>query len=112
MGGGATTAVLSNTNALHWETQTDAERIAAIFDRHYLSYELGLVKPDVEIFERVLADLGLPGQRVLFLDDNQLNVDAARRAGFDAHRAEGIDEAREVLRRYGLLADAGPGAGG
>ena len=99
----ATTAVLSNTNALHWETQVDAARIAGLFDRHYLSYQLGLVKPDVEIFDRAVADLGCPAGRVLFLDDNLVNVEGARRAGLVAHRAQGVVEARVILERHGLL---------
>lgn len=98
------TGVLSNTNEMHWETQIDAERIAGLFDRHYLSYRLGLVKPDVEIFHRVIADLDRPADTVLFIDDNQINVEGARRAGFLAHRARGVAEARAVLSRYQLLA--------
>jgi putative hydrolase of the HAD superfamily len=102
VGASATTAVLSNTNALHWETQVDAGQIASLFDRHYLSYELGLVKPDIEIFQRVLADLGEEADAVLFLDDNQVNVEAGRAAGIQAHRVRGVGEARAVLARYGL----------
>lgn len=100
---GATTAVLSNTNALHWETQIDAERVAGLFDRRFLSYELGLVKPDAAIFERALTDLDVPADQVLFLDDNQVNVEAARLVGLRAHRTRGVEEACLVLRRYGLL---------
>ena len=98
-----TTGVLSNTNALHWDTQADAERIAGLFDRHYLSYELGLVKPDAEIFERVLADLHMAAPNVLFLDDNQVNVEAARAVGLNAHVTQGVAEASTVLRRHDLL---------
>ncbi len=104
-----TTAVLSNTNALHWETQIDAPTIAGLFDRRFLSYELGLVKPDADIFQRVLADLARPAETVLFLDDNQISVDAARREGLRAHRVWGVGEARAVLGRYGLLGAVPPG---
>ncbi|MGI9611648.1 MAG: HAD family hydrolase [Acidimicrobiales bacterium] len=98
-----TTGVLSNTNALHWDSQADADRIAGLFDRHYLSYELGLVKPDAEIFERVLADLDMAAPNVLFLDDNQVNVDAARAVGLVAHVTKGVAAASAVLRRHDLL---------
>jgi putative hydrolase of the HAD superfamily len=47
--------------------------------------------------------LGCSPDRVLFLDDNALNVDGALAVGIDAHRADGVDAAREILRERGLL---------
>ncbi|MEZ5226844.1 MAG: HAD family phosphatase [Acidimicrobiales bacterium] len=97
-------AVLSNTNELHWREQVDSGRIPDLFDRHYLSYRLGLAKPDADIFEHVIADLNMPAERIMFLDDNQPNVDTARRLGIDAHLTRGVTEAREALIERGLLA--------
>ncbi len=96
-------AVLSNTNALHWENQLDAEEVQSLFARTYLSYQLGLAKPDADMFEHVVADLALPADRILFLDDNQLNVDGARAAGMRAEVTKGIEPARAVLAGLGLL---------
>ena len=42
-------------------------------------------------------------QRILFLDDNLVNVEGAREAGFVSFRAQGVAEARAVLVREGLL---------
>ena len=67
-------------------------------------FELGMVKPDREIFDHVVADLGIAGSAVLFLDDNQLNVAAARKAGLNAELAKGIEAAREALVSYRLIA--------
>lgn len=96
-------AVLSNTNALHWETQVDHERVQNLFDRTFLSYELGLAKPDTEIFEAVLAQLDIDAPHVVFLDDNQVNVDGARQTGIDAALTKGVDAARAALAERGLL---------
>jgi methionine salvage enolase-phosphatase E1 len=41
---------------------------------------------------------------VVFLDDNQLNVEAARAVGLKAYRTVGIAEVRTTLRSLGLLA--------
>ncbi len=98
-----TVAVLSNTNELHWTEQVDSGAIPDLFDRHYLSYRLGLAKPDADIFEYVLADLGLPAGQIVFLDDNQPNIETARRLGFDAHLTKGVVDARRVLESRGLL---------
>lgn len=95
-------AVLSNTNALHWETQPDAADVQALFDRRYLSYELGLAKPDATIFQHVVDDLGFEPDSILFLDDNQINVDGARAVGMRAELAKGVDAARDALVGVGL----------
>ena len=99
----ATIAVLSNTNGLHWEDQVDSDVIRGLFDRLYLSYELGLAKPDSDIFEHVIADLGMPPEQIVFLDDNQPNVDTARSLGIDAHLTRGVAEARAALVAVGAL---------
>jgi putative hydrolase of the HAD superfamily len=91
---------LSNTNALHWDHYGPRWQD---FDFQFLSFELGAVKPDREIFDHVAVALGAPRDRVLFLDDNVINVDAAGDAGFRAARAVGVDEARTVLVDLGVL---------
>jgi putative hydrolase of the HAD superfamily len=61
------------------------------------------VKPDREVFDRVAARLDAPHERILFLDDNLVNVEGARAAGLRSERARGVDEARAVLVRAGVL---------
>ncbi len=101
---GVVTGVLSNTNPLHWDNQTDGEAIRHLCQRAFLSYELGLVKPDRAIYDRVAADLDVAADRILFIDDNQINVDGARAAGWRAEVAEGPAAAGAVLGRFGLVA--------
>jgi len=96
-------ACFSNTNELHWTHQRDAWRLREMFQHTFVSHEMGLVKPDPEAFLHVIEALGCAPDRVLFLDDNALNVDGARAVGIDAHRADGVDAAREILRERGLL---------
>lgn len=95
-------ACLSNTNELHWGHQADAFRLAELFPTRFLSHELGLVKPDREIFEHVVDALSLPADAILFFDDNRPNVDAAREAGLRAEHVQGPTGARACLVRYGL----------
>lgn len=98
----AETALLSNTNRLHWETQVDAAETQGLFDRQYLSYAIGLVKPDAAIFQYIVEDLERPASEILFLDDNQINVDGARAVGLLAERTLGPSEARAAVMRHGL----------
>lgn len=95
---------LSNTNPVHWTAGAGRWPLMRAFDHTFLSFELGMVKPDAEIFTHVVEALGLPAQQVLFLDDNRLNVDAARAVGFAAERVQGVDEARGALAAAGVLA--------
>jgi HAD superfamily hydrolase (TIGR01509 family) len=96
-------ALLSNTNGVHWKAGADRWPLLREFDQTFLSFELGLVKPDPEVFEHVVTRLGRPRDRLLFLDDNDLNVDAARAVGLQAQRVRGVDEARAALTAIGLI---------
>jgi putative hydrolase of the HAD superfamily len=62
------------------------------------SSELGLAKPDPEVFVAVCSALGLPPYRCLFVDDQQVNVDAAARVGLRAHPYRGPGEPAAVLQ--------------
>lgn len=55
-----------------------------LVDGSYYSSELGAMKPDPGFFEHILEDLGLPGERVGFVDDVPVNVEAARGVGIRA----------------------------
>ena len=95
-------AALSNLNQVHWEPMADWELLRA-FDEVFLSYRLGLVKPDPTVFEQVASALDAPPHQLLFLDDNQLNVDAAVACGYRAHRVRGVSEACAALVEEGVL---------
>jgi len=94
---------LSNTNALAWREIISHWPLTALFECSFLSFELGAVKPDREIFGLVIDQLPMPPDRVLFLDDNAINVEGALASGLRAEQARGVSEARAVLARYALL---------
>jgi glucose-1-phosphatase len=96
------TGCFSNTNVLHWQDRIVAWPLAGLFDHRFLSFELGLLKPDIAAFVRVAGLLGVPAERVLFLDDNAVNVAGAAAAGFQAARAVGVEEARQRLAEAGV----------
>jgi FMN phosphatase YigB (HAD superfamily) len=49
--------------------------------------------------------VGAPAERVLFIDDNAINVESAARLGLHARRVVGVDGARQVFAEMGLLAN-------
>lgn len=98
------TGCFSNTNTLHWRDHIAAWPLVDLLEHRFLSFELGLLKPDVEAFQRVADLLETPAERVLFLDDNAVNVAGAAAAGFRAMQAVGIDQARQRLVEAEVLA--------
>jgi HAD superfamily hydrolase (TIGR01509 family) len=94
---------LSNTNALQWSSHFAEWPILNAFDFSFLSFEMGMVKPDRELFEQVTKALATPPGRILFLDDNSLNVEAAIRCGFASLHVRGVQEARSALVDLGVL---------
>ena len=43
-----------------------------------------MLKPSREIFDAAAAEIGLPPEEILFIDDSQTNVDGALAAGWQA----------------------------
>lgn len=97
------TGCLSNCNELHWPRFLNEMGLRDAFDVHFSSHELGALKPDREIFDLVVGELGCSPGRVFFVDDNQLNVDGALEAGLVARRVRGPDGLRALLGELGLL---------
>jgi putative hydrolase of the HAD superfamily len=96
-------ACLSNTNALHWPRVCDEMGLARYFEFSFASHLVGMLKPDLAIFQHVIEQLGVPAERILFLDDNQLNVASAQSAGMVARRVAGLDEVRAALADLGVM---------
>jgi glucose-1-phosphatase len=97
------TGCFSNTNALHWHDHIAAWPLVDLLDHRFLSFELGVLKPDVAAFAQVAGMLEVPAARVLFLDDNAVNVAGAAAAGFQAVRVAGVAEARQRLAEAAVL---------
>ena len=63
-----------------------------------------MLKPDPRAFRQAAAELGLPAEQIVFLDDMPPNVEGARRVGMTAVRVPwddpgpAIDTARTLLR--------------
>ncbi|MDB5034641.1 MAG: haloacid dehalogenase superfamily protein subfamily variant 3 with third motif having or [Chlorobi bacterium] len=97
-----TVACLSNTNALHWSRIDREMGLLPHFTHHFASHLVGMLKPDREIFEHMVEQLRCPPDRILFLDDNLLNVEGARAVGISAHEVKGLTGAIEKLAELGV----------
>jgi HAD superfamily hydrolase (TIGR01509 family) len=95
---------LSNTNAYQWDAHYEGIALTSSFDFRFLSFELGMVKPDREIFEAVAGRLPAAPAQVLFLDDNAANIEAAAATGFAVAHVRGLEETRRALVAAGIVA--------
>lgn len=80
--------LLSNTNQIHHEfilnyikEKFQIEVFEEVFQNCYYSYELQLVKPAKEIYERVLADAKIEANETLFIDDSAINLEQPQLLG-------------------------------
>ena len=96
-------ATLCNTNAIHWPRMRDELGLGPVFDYHFASHLVGKIKPDEEAFNHVIDVLGYEPSAVLFIDDNRINVEAARSIGINAVIAKGVEEAEQALLEAGVL---------
>lgn len=96
-------ATLSNSNHLHWPRVMEEMGVVELFDHFFASHIIGKIKPDIEVFEHVIDELGSEPSAILFIDDNRVNVEAARIAGMQAVEAKGTGAAQRVLEKYRVL---------
>jgi putative hydrolase of the HAD superfamily len=86
------TFLLSNTNEIHIDAfhsylqkNFGIPDLSAHFEKMYLSYKIGMRKPDAEIFEFVLNENKLIALETIFIDDSIQHVEAARKLGIEAY---------------------------
>ena len=83
--------LLSNTNSIHIKAFKKSigfkkwNEFNALFNKIYLSYEMGLRKPDLEIFNLVLKENKLKATNVLFVDDSIQHIKGAEKVGLKCH---------------------------
>ena len=79
-------SLLSNTNPAHYHRLRERYDFFDYFDQLFLSYEMGVMKPDDAIFQQVLSGLDVAPEKVAFFDDGIKNVEAAQRLGMQAYQ--------------------------
>lgn len=96
-------AILSNVSARHWDIPHIGQPVTAHVEHTFLSYKTGLLKPDDACYVDVVESLGCGPERILFFDDNILNVKAARSLGLRAAHTLGADQLVANLREANAL---------
>lgn len=101
-------AMLSNINALHLhhirrylQQEHDVSDFEErFFDKVFYSHELGLRKPEEEIYMYLEEAMGFNGKDILFIDDRWDNVETAQRRSWHAIRHKPGTEITENINAY------------
>ena len=94
---------LSNWPKETFDIARAAGPIVDELDDVVVSGEVGLTKPDPEIYRLSLRRFGLAAESTVFVDDRQNNVDASIEVGMTGLLFTDADRLRDDLTRLGLL---------
>ncbi len=90
--------LLSNTNTIHvdaFKKKIGKEKwikFCNLFDKMYLSHEVGLRKPNTAIFEYILEEQNLKPEEVFFIDDSTKHIEGANKLGIKTYHLKNGEE--------------------
>jgi putative hydrolase of the HAD superfamily len=87
--GGTRIALLSNAGFDFGDPFRRAP-FARYFEQIFVSAELGMIKPDPEIYRHVARELGIEPTQMVFIDNKKVNVDGAETIGVTGHVFTGV----------------------
>lgn len=98
--------LLTNTDQIHiahFEEQLGesfAGDFYRCFEKVFYSYELGMRKPNIEIFNHIIRTYDLSPKRTLFIDDKLENTNAAKEAGLHVWNLQvGQEDVTELFEK-------------
>ena len=83
--------LLSNTNEIHIKAfrkkigEKQWEVFSSLFDKMYLSHQIGFRKPGKEAFQIILEENKLKPNEVFFIDDSPKHIKAAKNLGINCY---------------------------
>ena len=94
--------LLSNTNSIHQKYGYQHYDFLRIFDKLFLSHEVGYVKPEEGIYRAVENFSGLPSEEHIFIDDIAEYVEAAKQLGWDGIQFTGYENLIAEFHKRGI----------
>ena len=94
---------LSNWSAETFPIAREKYDFFHLLDDYVISGEVGMIKPEPEIFELLLNKIGRPAKECLFIDDALVNIQQAQKMGFATVHFQSPEQLQEELRALHLL---------
>ena len=95
-------ALLSNHIRDWLEEIVKDNKLDQIFDVIMASYEFGLEKPNIPIYEEVVEKLELEPEECVFIDDQENNIPPAREIGMKAILFRDLSQLKKELEKLDL----------
>ena len=95
-------SLLSNTNEIHFEFVEGRYPILSCIEERVLSYQVGCMKPDEKIYHAAVAKAEVVPEEILFTDDRQENINAARSIGIQAIQFQSEDQLKRDMNVLGV----------
>lgn len=92
---------LSNTNKIHKEVNKQ-RRLFTHFEHVFLSCDMGIRKPDKRIYLLILDQLHVKPDEILFIDDNDENIQIAKSLSIKAIKYINYDSLISELKKLRL----------
>lgn len=101
--------ILSNTNPYvmeYSESEKFSEKglpLSYYYDKKFASFEMGTVKPNEDIFLKMIEETGIKPEETLFIEDGPRNIEIAKKLGFQTYQPNNFEDWRwhitEILRK-------------
>ena len=96
--------ILSNTT--YFESQVPINwKINQFFDAQVYSWQLGSIKPSFRNFEAICSKLNVSPEEVIFIDDGEKNIIAAREFGLKGIQYKNMKQLKKELVSYSVNID-------
>ena len=96
--------LLSNTNPIimSWACSSKftpaGKPLNDYFHKLYLSYQMGVVKPEKLIFEKLIEDAQIKPVETLFIDDGKANIEVGASLGFKTYQPKEGEDFRWIFK--------------
>jgi len=94
--------LLSNTDVMRFDFIKKKFPEIMIFDEYVLSYQVGFIKPQPQIYKEALKQAGAEAKECVFIDDREENIEEAARFGISGILMEPQTDLETVLQEMGL----------
>ncbi len=95
--------LLSNVDIIRWSHVKSSFPEILLFDDFVLSFDVGAMKPEPEIYLEAIRAAGVRPEQTLFIDDMRANVEGAERMGMNGLWHGPDSDLAANLGRFGLL---------
>jgi HAD superfamily hydrolase (TIGR01509 family) len=93
--------LLSNTNKMHFDFCINKWPILKMFENYVLSYNLGYIKPQREIYRYLINTcLKTNPENIIFFDDLEENINAAKDTGINAHVYSSPEDVKKKISDF------------